>query len=150
MPIEGVLRRGSRRACQTRLVVSMLLMSEEARSERPQLVAMGWPCMNSSTAWQACWPASTILTRAFQQRYPLVQMEEDRIFVMDGQVWTSAGMSAGLDLALAVIEKDLGREVALMIARKLVIYQRRGGGQSQFSALLELDAKSDRVQTALT
>ncbi len=88
--------------------------------------------------------------RAFRQRYPQVQLDEDRIFVTDGQVWTSAGMSAGLDLALAVVEKDLGREVALMIARKLVIYQRRGGGQSQFSALLELDAKSDRVQTALT
>lgn len=88
--------------------------------------------------------------RAFQNRYPAVQMEEDRIFTADGQIWTSAGMSAGLDLALAVIEKDLGREVALMIARKLVIYQRRGGGQSQFSTMLELDAKSDRVQTALT
>ncbi len=88
--------------------------------------------------------------RAFERRYPQVQLQEDRIFVTDGQVWTSAGMTAGLDLALAVIEKDLGREVALMIARKLVIYQRRGGGQSQFSALLELDAKSDRVQTALT
>lgn len=88
--------------------------------------------------------------RAFQQRYPQVQLEEDRIYITDGQVWTSAGMSAGLDLALAVIEKDLGRDVALKIARKMVIYQRRGGGQSQFSALLELDAKSDRVQTALT
>ena len=88
--------------------------------------------------------------RAFEQRFPLVQLDEDRIFVIDGQVWTSAGMSAGLDLALAVIENDLGREVARSIARKLVIYQRRGGGQSQFSTLLELDAKSDRVQTALT
>ena len=87
--------------------------------------------------------------RAFAQRYPKVQLEEDRIFVIDGPVWTSAGMSAGLDLALAVIEKDLGREVALAVARKLVVYQRRGGGQSQFSTLLELDAKSDRVQTAL-
>ena len=87
--------------------------------------------------------------RAFEQRYPLVQLEEDRIFVIDGPVWTSAGMSAGLDLALAVIERDLGRDVALAVARKLVVYQRRAGGQSQFSTLLELDAKSDRVQTAL-
>ena len=87
--------------------------------------------------------------RAFERRYPQVQLEEDRIFVTDGHVWTSAGMSAGLDLALAVIEKDLGRELALSVARKLVIYQRRGGGQSQFSTLLELDARSDRVQTAL-
>jgi transcriptional regulator GlxA family with amidase domain len=58
-------------------------------------------------------------------------------------------MSAGVDLALAIIEKDLGVNVARMVARKLVIYQRRGGGQSQFSALLELNAKSDRVQMAL-
>ncbi|QHI97486.1 helix-turn-helix domain-containing protein [Xylophilus rhododendri] len=87
--------------------------------------------------------------RAFQKRYPQVQLDEDRIFVTDGQVWTSAGMSAGLDLALAVVERDLGRDVALSVARKLVIYQRRGGGQSQFSTLLELDARSDRVQTAL-
>jgi transcriptional regulator GlxA family with amidase domain len=88
--------------------------------------------------------------RAFRQRYPQVELDEDRIFVVDGAIWTSAGMSAGLDLALAMVEKDLGREVALAIARKLVIYQRRGGGQSQFSTLLEMDPKSDRVQMALT
>ena len=88
--------------------------------------------------------------RQFERRYPRVRLEEDRIFVTDGQVWTSAGMIAGVDLALAVIENDLGRETALAVARKLVIYQRRGGGQSQFSTLLELDAKSDRVQKALT
>jgi transcriptional regulator GlxA family with amidase domain len=87
--------------------------------------------------------------RSFEKRYPKVQLEEDRIFVVDDQVWTSAGMSAGVDLALAIIEKDLGVNVARMVARKLVIYQRRGGGQSQFSALLELNAKSDRVQMAL-
>lgn len=85
----------------------------------------------------------------FRKRYPKVQLEEDRIFVVDSQIWTSAGMSAGVDLALAIVERDLGAELARMIARKLVIYQRRGGGQSQFSALLELDAKSDRVQMAL-
>jgi len=88
--------------------------------------------------------------RALRQRYPSVQVDEDRIFITDGHVWTSAGMSAGMDLALAVVEADLGRDTALSIARKLVLYQRRGGGQSQFSTLLELDAKSDRVQLALT
>lgn len=69
--------------------------------------------------------------------------------MVDGQIWTSAGMTAGIDLALAILEKDLGLEMARQVARKLVVYQRRGGGQSQFSALLELDAKSDRVQMAL-
>lgn len=88
--------------------------------------------------------------RAFGKAYPNVILDEDRIFVVDGQIWTSAGMTAGIDLALAIVEKDLGLETARAVARKLVVYQRRGGGQSQFSALLELDAKSDRVQKALT
>ncbi|RFU44884.1 GlxA family transcriptional regulator [Paraburkholderia sp. DHOC27] len=87
--------------------------------------------------------------REFKKRHPSVQLEEDRIFVVDGQIWTSAGMSAGVDLALAIVESDLGLEAARMVARKLVLYQRRGGGQSQFSTLLELDARSDRVQMAL-
>ena len=86
----------------------------------------------------------------FKKQYPDVLLDEDRIFVVDGQIWTSAGMSAGVDLALAIVEKDFGLKTARMVARKLVLHQRRGGGQSQFSALLELDAKSDRVQMALT
>ncbi|MRX11305.1 helix-turn-helix domain-containing protein [Pseudoduganella sp. FT25W] len=85
----------------------------------------------------------------FKKQYPNVLLDEDRIFVVDGQIWTSAGMTAGVDLALAIVEKDFGLDTARMVARKLVVYQRRGGGQSQFSALLELDAKSDRVQMAL-
>lgn len=84
-----------------------------------------------------------------REDYPRIKVEEDRIFILDGSVWTSAGMTAGLDLALAMVEKDLGREVARAVARKLVIYHRRAGGQSQFSALLELEPKSDRIQKAL-
>jgi transcriptional regulator GlxA family with amidase domain len=76
-------------------------------------------------------------------------MEEDRIFIIDGNVWSSAGMTAGIDLALAMAEKDLGPEITRSIAKKLVIYHRRAGGQSQHSALLELEPKSDRIQTAL-
>jgi transcriptional regulator GlxA family with amidase domain len=87
--------------------------------------------------------------KSLEKTYPAVAVEEDRIFIVDGQIWTSAGMSAGVDLALALVEKDLGAAAAKTIARKLVVYHRRGGGQSQFSALLEFDAKSDRVQTAL-
>jgi transcriptional regulator GlxA family with amidase domain len=78
-----------------------------------------------------------------RQGGPEITVDEDRIFVVDGQIWTSAGMSAGLDLALALVEKDLGPKMAKAIARKRVIYQRRAGGQWQFSALLDLDAKSD-------
>ncbi|MBY5522123.1 GlxA family transcriptional regulator [Rhizobium leguminosarum] len=89
------------------------------------------------------------VSRELQSRYPRVKMEEDRIFIIDGSVWTSAGMTAGIDLALAMVEKDHGFEVARAVARMLVVYHRRAGGQSQFSALLELEPKSDRIQKAL-
>ena len=88
--------------------------------------------------------------RELQARFPKVKVEEDRIFIIDGPVWTSAGMTAGIDLALAMIEQDLGADVARAVARKLVVYHRRAGGQSQFSALLDLEPKSDRIQSALT
>ncbi len=88
--------------------------------------------------------------RELQARFPKVKVEEDRIFIIDGPVWTSAGMTAGIDLALAMVEQDLGADVARAVARKLVVYHRRAGGQSQFSALLELEPKSDRIQSALT
>jgi transcriptional regulator GlxA family with amidase domain len=88
--------------------------------------------------------------RELQARFPKVKVEEDRIFIVDGPVWTSAGMSAGIDLALAMVEKDLGAEIARSVAKKMVVYHRRAGGQSQFSALLELEPKSDRIQSALT
>ncbi|SON56681.1 Carnitine catabolism transcriptional activator [Hartmannibacter diazotrophicus] len=81
--------------------------------------------------------------------YPAVRVEQDRIFVRDGNVWTSAGMSAGIDLALALVEQDHGAAVARSIARRLVVYYRRPGGQSQFSALLDLEPRSDRIQRAL-
>jgi transcriptional regulator GlxA family with amidase domain len=87
--------------------------------------------------------------RELQARFPKVKVEEDRIFIVDGPVWTSAGMTAGIDLALAMIENDLGADVARAVARRLVVYHRRAGGQSQFSALLELEPKSDRIQNAL-
>jgi transcriptional regulator GlxA family with amidase domain len=87
--------------------------------------------------------------RELQARFPKAKVEEDRIFIIDGSVWTSAGMTAGVDLALAMVEKDLGAEVARSVAKKLVVYHRRAGGQSQFSALLELEPKSDRIQGAL-
>jgi transcriptional regulator GlxA family with amidase domain len=87
--------------------------------------------------------------RELQARFPKVKVEADRIFIIDGPVWTSAGMTAGIDLALAMVEQDLGAGVARTLARQLVVYHRRAGGQSQFSALLELEPKSDRIQSAL-
>ena len=87
--------------------------------------------------------------RELQERYPKVKMEEDRIFIIDGDIWTSAGMSAGIDLALGMVEKDYGPELARSVAQKLVLYHRRAGGQSQHSELLKMDAKSDRIQNSL-
>jgi transcriptional regulator GlxA family with amidase domain len=88
--------------------------------------------------------------RQLQHQYPKVRMDEDSIFIADGPIWTSAGMSAGIDLALGLIEQDFGSALARSVAQKLVVYHRRAGGQSQHSTLLELDAKSDRIQSALT
>jgi transcriptional regulator GlxA family with amidase domain len=88
--------------------------------------------------------------RALQSRFPNVKTEADRIFIVDGPIWTSAGATAGLDLALALVEKDLGVEVAQSVAKKLVMHHRRAGGQSQHSELLALSPKSDRIQNALS
>jgi transcriptional regulator GlxA family with amidase domain len=74
--------------------------------------------------------------------YPGVEVEPDPIFVRDGRVSTSAGVTAGIDLALALVEEDLGRDVALAVARNLVVFLRRPGNQSQFSAQLAAQTAS--------
>lgn len=74
----------------------------------------------------------------FQRRFPAVRLEPDKIFVQDGALWSSAGITAGIDMALAMIGADLGEAVARRTAQQLVVYHRRPGGQSQFSALLEM------------
>jgi transcriptional regulator GlxA family with amidase domain len=90
--------------------------------------------------------ATTHWTRSadFARRFPKVKLDADRIFVRSGKVWTSAGITAGIDLALALVEADLGEAVARRTAQELVVYHRRPGGQSQFSALLELERGSGR------
>ncbi len=85
-----------------------------------------------------------------QAQYPAVKLDKDRIFMNDGPIWTTAGGAAGLDLSLALIENDLGADFAKVVARELVIYHRRAGGQSQISKLLDLTPTSDRIQAALT
>jgi len=96
----------------------------------------------ATTHWQR--------TRHFLISYPKVKLEPDRIFVRDGHIWSSAGISAGIDLALAMAAEDFGDEIAQKTARQLVLYQRRSGGQSQFSSLLELKAPSGRFGALLT
>ena len=89
-------------------------------------------------------------TRDFTGRYPKIRLEPDQIFTRDGHVWTSAGITAGIDLALAMIGEDHGEEISQAAARQLVLYQRRGGGQSQFSTLLELKAPNGRFASLLS
>jgi transcriptional regulator GlxA family with amidase domain len=84
-----------------------------------------------------------------QSRHPSIKVDADRIFIREDDIWTSAGITAGIDLALAMIEEDCGIEVSKAIARDLVVYHRRSGGQSQFSALLELEPRPGRIRDAL-
>ena len=77
------------------------------------------------------------------RRFPAVRVEPDPIFVRDGPAWTSAGVTAGIDLALAMVEQDLGRASALAVARHLVVFLKRPGGQAQFSATLALQGEDD-------
>lgn len=78
------------------------------------------------------WAAASQLAR----RYPAIRVDPEPIFLRDGSIWTSAGVTAGMDLALALVEQDLDRDAALAIARQLVLFLRRPGNQSQFSATL--------------
>jgi transcriptional regulator GlxA family with amidase domain len=89
----------------------------------------------AATHWSAC--------RELQERYPAVRVEPDPIFVRDDAVWTSAGVTAGIDLALALVEADLGHEAAMRVARWLVVFLKRPGGQSQFSAPLSAQVAAD-------
>jgi transcriptional regulator GlxA family with amidase domain len=81
------------------------------------------------THWASC--------ELLDQRYKSLTVEPDAIFIQDGPIWTSAGVSAGIDLSLALVQEDCGRDVAMQVARQLVIYMKRPGGQSQFSELLQ-------------
>jgi transcriptional regulator GlxA family with amidase domain len=96
---------------------------------------------HATTHWQ--------YAKALQEQFPNVKVETDRIFIEDNGVWTSAGATASIDLMLALVEKDVGIEVSRAIARRLILHHRRAGGQSQFSPLLEMEPKSDRIQTTL-
>lgn len=84
------------------------------------------------------------VTADFSRRFPKVRLDADRIYVRDGKVWSSAGITAGIDLALALIGEDLGEDIARRTAQQLVVYHRRPGGQSQFSPLLQMERTDGR------
>ncbi len=89
----------------------------------------------ATTHWAEC--------AQLEREYPNVSVEPDAIYVKDGNVWTSAGVTAGIDLALALVAEDHGRKAAAVVARRLVVYLRRSGGQGQFSALLAAQSADD-------
>ncbi|WP_454724469.1 MULTISPECIES: GlxA family transcriptional regulator [Cupriavidus] len=89
-------------------------------------------------------------SRQLQRMFPKARVQSDRIFTKDGHIWTSAGVTAGIDLALALIEEDLGHAASHAVAQALVVYHRRPGGQSQFSALADMEPASDRIREVLT
>ncbi|OJY63762.1 MULTISPECIES: GlxA family transcriptional regulator [unclassified Rhizobium] len=90
----------------------------------------------ATTHWNRC--------EEFSRRFPRVALEPDPIFVEDGQIWSSAGVTAGIDLSLALVEADLGRKLALSVARELVVFLKRPGGQAQFSSALRLQEGGER------
>lgn len=136
---------GTRSLEELRTIVRWLKASQAGRARRITSVCSGAYLLaeaglldgkRATTHWSR--------TDDFARRYPKVRLDADRIFIRDGEVWTSGGITAGIDLSLALIEDDLGAEVARRTAQQLVVHQRRPGGQSQFSALIELGGRSGR------
>jgi transcriptional regulator GlxA family with amidase domain len=135
---------GVNAACENRSLVEWLRVRSKA-AQRTASVCSGAFLLATAglldgrravTHWQRC--------SEFAERFPQVRLDPDPIFVRDGDVWTSAGVTAGIDLALALVEIDLGRETVLAVARQLVVFLKRPGGQSQFSAALSLQGNDRR------
>lgn len=91
----------------------------------------------AATHWAMC--------DTLKQGFPLIEVDADAIFIQQGTVWTSAGVSAGIDLALALVEADCGREVAMQVAKELVVYLKRPGGQAQYSEMLQSQSRDNSV-----
>jgi len=127
-PLVDWLRRASRRTRRTASVCSgaFLLAAAGLLDDK-----------RATTHW--------LMFDVMNERFPTVQIDRDAIFIQQGSVWTSAGVTAGIDLALALVEADCGHEVAMEVARELVVYLKRPGGQSQFSQVLRAQADDTAV-----
>jgi transcriptional regulator GlxA family with amidase domain len=125
-PLLSFIRAAAGRARRVASICTGAFLLAEAGLLDGKRVATHW-------AWAA----------SLARRYPAVEVDDDAIYLRAGKVWTSAGVTAGLDLALAMVEEDLGRDKALDIARYLVLFLMRPGGQSQFSAQLAAQAVDD-------
>lgn len=102
-------------------------------------------CLNGREA-TTHWQYAALL----QRHFPAVKVNADSIFIEDGNYWTSAGITTGIDLSLALIEKDYDTNLSKKVARSLVVSHRRIGGQSQFSTMLSLEPETDRLRKAWT
>jgi transcriptional regulator GlxA family with amidase domain len=127
---------GSREACEDHVLVEWIVRTA-SRARRTASVCTGAFLLARAGLLDGRratthWSAAAELAR----RFPDVRVDAEPIFLRDGHVWTSAGVTAGMDLALALVEQDLDRDAALTIARHLVLFLRRPGNQSQFSATL--------------
>jgi transcriptional regulator GlxA family with amidase domain len=148
-PIDTVLvagGRGSDVACQNRALLAQL------RRLRRLARRFGSVCTGSFILGTAGLLEGRRVTTHWgytdqlAKRFAAVEVDPDAIYVKDGNVYTSAGVTAGIDLALALVEEDHGREVALAIARELVVFARRPGGQTQFSVQLAAPAEEPRLR----
>ncbi len=142
-PIDTLLVLASADVAQARIDPELLAWT---RSQAAQVRRIGSVCAGAfilaaaglldgrqaTTHWE--------LADLLADRYPRISVDGDRIFTQDGKVWTSAGVSAGIDLALAMVEEDHGHALAVEVARRMVLFMRRGGGQSQFSSQLAAQA----------
>jgi transcriptional regulator GlxA family with amidase domain len=129
---------GTRRAIDDPVIVDWIARASR-RARRTTSVCTGSYLLaaaglldgrHATTHWAFC--------DGLAERYPAVKLDPDPVFIRDGDIWTSAGVTAGMDLTLALVEDDLGTEVALAVARLLVVFLKRPGGQSQFSGALSV------------
>jgi transcriptional regulator GlxA family with amidase domain len=151
-PLDTLIVAGGRgtREASACLETLAFIHTAVARTRRIASVCTGAFILAAAGLLDGC-RATTHWTHAAElaRLYPQIHVEPDRIFVRDGAIWSSAGVTAGIDLALALVADDLGEGIAKRTAQQLVVYYRRPGGQSQFSTLLEADRSGSRFSPVL-
>jgi transcriptional regulator GlxA family with amidase domain len=149
-PFDTLIVGGNTRIVPTTAGLGHFIAGAAQTSRRIASICTGvFALADAGVLRHRCVTTHWLFKQDFRTRYPDIRLEEDRIFIVDGPIWTAAGNSAGIDLALAMLERDYGPDLATTVARILVIDYRRAGGRSQHSPLLEMNPRSDRIQTAL-
>lgn len=130
--IDYIRHRAERARRTAAIGTAVFFLARTGRLDGRQAVT-SWPCMDQ-----------------LQSSFPAIRVVKDSTYIQDGDTWTSGGMSAGLDMILAMIEDDLGREATRSIAQQLSLYYRRPGGQPQLSSLLAMDSEGDRIRNIMS